>query len=268
MKYNDVSIIIQGPITKTTVFAIAKYSELAEVIVSFSCDENLPDYLKQKTNSNIKVVTYKMSDLNEYFPNLRLCLTNKYLKSTLCQFYSAKIATDISKKKYCIKTRSDEFYGNMDYFISLVRGKYNSNLFITNDLFYRRFDVFPYHPSDHLFGCNRVLMKRSFEILFETIANKKFSKYNISDFDRDCLVPEQYLCIAVLNAMHEIYGIALNANSYFNYFKKVSNNKLGNYKVCQNGEKRYWINNHNQNDQLDDMRNDYIENDQRSIKFM
>ena len=81
-------------------------------------------------------------------------------------------------------------------------------------------------------------------------------------------MPEQYLCIAVLNAMHEIYGIALNANSYFNYFKKVSSNKLGNYKVCQNGEKRYWINNHNQNDQLDDMRNDYIDNDQTSIKFM
>ena len=30
MKYNDVSIIIQGPISKTTVFAIAKYSELAD----------------------------------------------------------------------------------------------------------------------------------------------------------------------------------------------------------------------------------------------
>ena len=57
MKYNDVSIIIQGPISKTTVFAIAKYSELAEVIVSFSCDENLPDYLKQKTNSNMLLLT-------------------------------------------------------------------------------------------------------------------------------------------------------------------------------------------------------------------
>jgi hypothetical protein len=268
MKYNDVSIIIQGPITKTTIFALAKYSELAEVIVSFSCDENLPDYLKQKTNSNIKVVTYKMSDLNEYFPNLRLCGSNMYRKSTVCQFYSTKIATDISKKKFIIKTRSDEFYENIDYFIGFVRGIYNSNLFITNDMFFRRFDVFPYHSSDHLFGCNRILMKRSFEILFEIISAKKFSKYAIDDFDRDCLVPEQYLCIPVLNAMHEIYGIELNRKSYFNYFKKVSNNKLGNYKVCQNGLGNYWINNHNQNDRLDDMRVDHLNNEQRSIKFM
>lgn len=268
MKYNDVSIIIQGPISKTTVFAIAKYSELAEVIVSFSCDENLPDYLKQKTNSNIKVVTYKMSDLNEYFPNLRLCGSNMYMKSTLCQFYSTKIANDISEKKFIIKTRSDEFYENMNYFISLIRGKYNSNLLITNDMFYRRFDIHPYHPSDHLFGCNRILMKRSLEILFETIKNNKLTKYYISDLTKDCLVPEQYLCVAILNAMHEIYGIELNAHSYFNYFKKVSNKNLGNYKVCQNGLGNHWINNHNQNDRLDDMRTDYIDNDQTSIKFM
>jgi hypothetical protein len=269
MKYNDVSIIIQGPITKTTVFAIAKYSELAEVIVSFAVDQKIPDYLKQKTNGNIKVVTYSESYVeNKYFNKIKFICDVRYKRHIAFQFYAVKLGIDVSGKKFIIKTRSDEFYENMDYFISLVRGKYNSNLFITNDMFFRRFDIYPYHPSDHLFGCNYILMKRSFEILFENIENERLSKYHLHDFDKNCIVTEQHLCIAVLNAMHEIYGFELNKNSYFNFFKKVNKSNLGNYKVCHNSFKRQWINDHNQNDKLDYIETDYIDNDQRVIKFM
>ena len=63
MKYNNVSIIIQGPICKTTIFAIAKYSELAEVILSFNNDEDVPSFLKTNKNSNIKVICYRRKDL-------------------------------------------------------------------------------------------------------------------------------------------------------------------------------------------------------------
>jgi hypothetical protein len=68
--------------------------------------------------------------------------------------------------------------------------------------------------------------------------------------------------------MHEIYGFELNKNSYFNFFKKVNKSNLGNYKVCHNSFKRQWINDHNQNDKLDYIETDYIDNDQRVIKFM
>ena len=54
----------------------------------------------------------------------------------------------------------------------------------------------------------------------------------------------------------------------FNFFKKVNKSNLGNYKVCHNSFKRQWINDHNQNDKLDYIETDYIDNDQRVIKFM
>ena len=262
MKYNNVSIIIQGPICKTTIFAIAKYSELAEVILSFNNDEDVPNFLKTNKNSNIKVICYRSKETDRYVDKIKTCKMNQ--RHASYHFYSTKLGIDLSEKKFIIKARSDEFYENMDYFIKIVKS--NPKFVVTNNVFYINPNSHKCHPSDHLIGSSSVIMKRGFEILLECIESNILSKYSIDGFNVNCFSPEQYISVSLFNAMHELYGLALNKENFGRYFRKIRVNKLGNYKVANNESRMFFINNYNPNPAVHHMGIDSVE--EELIKFI
>ena len=56
MKHNDVSIIIQGPPNKTTLFSILNYKDLAEIIICFNNEnDDTKEFEKLFLNKNIKI---------------------------------------------------------------------------------------------------------------------------------------------------------------------------------------------------------------------
>ena len=77
LKHNDVTIVIQGPINKTTLFAIAKYRQLAEIIIVHSSDCNDPNYLKFKDHENLKIITYRPDEVSKYVEKIRTCNGNQ-----------------------------------------------------------------------------------------------------------------------------------------------------------------------------------------------
>ena len=259
MKHNDVSIIIQGPPNKTTLFSILNYKDLAEIIICFNNEnDDTKEFEKLFLNKNIKIITYKKNVIKNEINNLNF-------PNAVYQFYSTKIGIDISTKKYCIKTRSDEFYENMDYFIQCVKN--NENCVTTNDVFFRKFKFWKFSASDHLFGSSRKLMKQAFAFLLDSLKekdeNKRYNLYNYKyALKRDkiwyCSMPdnhlamEQYITMSFLNAIKNNQNITddgnfFNYDNFRKYFRKINVCDLGQHKVTHNrnvpGKPKFWINN-------------------------
>jgi len=257
MKYKNVSIIIQGPISKTTLFAIAKYKDLAEIIISFCSQDNQPEYLKSFCQNNIKIVTYNNADVAQAKKNLNS-------KNECYQFYSTKIAIDNSEKEFCIKTRSDEYYEKLDFFIDEVIK--NKEKVCVSNIFFRKFEYWKFSASDHIIGTKTDLFKNAFDKLWESVNLQNIFERNIKYNYNYCLklnnnwyepipknwiAPEQYITISFLNAFKEHYQIQKNTDVFnYNFFKKnfkiIDVNNLKNYKVVCNtnahGKPKFWTN--------------------------
>jgi len=240
MKHKDVTIVIQGPVTNSTIISLSSYLEIANVVLAFDCDDENPDFLKQFECDDLKIKTYKSSEIEIYFNNNLICY-KPYSSNFIRQSYSSRLGVLNTKTKFCIKTRSDEHYENIEYFINKV--KENENVIFTNNVYYRKFDFMPFHPSDHLIGSTTENMENGYNKLWHMIENKTINLNNNSSLDFKCVCPEQYLCLAFMHALQERYAIEINENNFKKYFNKVDVNKLGNYKISCNHRGQFFYNN-------------------------
>lgn len=254
-KYNDVSIVMQGPICESTIFAIAKYKNLAEIILTNMCPDDTPQFTRFKKIGDIKIITYKSHEVSDCANRIRTC--NKNNLHSCYQFYSTKLGIDHSEKSYIIKTRSDEYYENMDYFIDKVRK--NPDCVFTNNVFFRKNNFKRCHPSDHLLGATKIVFSRAMEILFEMINSGVLTKYAITNWQHNCNVPEQFFGVSLFHTLHEFYGIGQDDWNWKAFVRKIRVEKLGNYKITNNEAKRIFINNYNINIRSDDASVDPIE---------
>jgi hypothetical protein len=274
MKHDDVSIIIQGPISEITLFALSNYSKYAEVILSFSFSSTETNLFKNFFGSKFKIVTYKESEILQAKKNLNN-------GNEAYQFYSTKIAAEASNKKFCIKTRSDEYYENIDYFINYLKN--NENLVVTNNVFFRRFEYWRFHPSDHIFASKTELMKNAFKILWDSVLikdkNERYEKYKYyyalkkdkdwhSPIPYGWIAPEQYIAISYINAIKIKLNITedeiFNDDKFFKkWFRMINVSDLKPYKISynsnKNGHLKYWINNYTPDIKYDQA-NDFIIN--------
>ena len=130
----DISIIIQGPISEISLNNLDYYCQFSEVIVStwsdkpFSCD--LSQY------KNIKTLVSPLPSIKEEYN-----YGNFYF-----QCLSTLNGLSLSTKKYSIKTRSDESFSTLD---SLINKLQDDKIVTTNIMSQRDIDN-KYHPSDHL----------------------------------------------------------------------------------------------------------------------
>ena len=105
----DISVIIQGPLDNQTYEAIDSYTDQGfdEIIVSTWEDSNLTYLEKTKNDYKLIVSEYNLDNHNYNNEGYR------YFQSVTIN-EACKKATN----KYCLKTRTDELYPNLDRMIS------------------------------------------------------------------------------------------------------------------------------------------------------
>lgn len=231
MKHNDVTIIIQGPIVDSTFFALAHYYDIAKIVFSFMCNDQVPEFLKKFNSDRIKVATYFEHEIQRFYGNNIMCLDYN-CNHGIRQIYSVKKALDLVDTKYCIKTRSDEFYENIDCILSKL--KEEENTIVASDFLYKSFEEEPYYMSDHLYGSSTELLKNSFSILWELIENKKITFNECDNFNKTFCSPQQYLAIAIMNNFANTQGLKINKDNFEKHIKKIDISELGNYKIVEN----------------------------------
>ena len=101
--------------------------------------------------------------------NLKKANDNKYLTqlNMYNQMYNIYRVLDQVDTEYCIKNRSDEYYINMNDYISAMK---NNNKLIINNLFLYGKD---YYISDHIFGTNTKNFKEMINNLKDILEKRK-----------------------------------------------------------------------------------------------
>jgi hypothetical protein len=106
---------------------------------------------------------------NKDIENLKKAIDNEYyIKLNMYnQMYNIYRVLDQVDTEYCIKNRSDEYYINMDEYISIMK---TNNKLIINNLFLEGND---YYISDHIFGTNTKSFKEMIFNLKDILEKKK-----------------------------------------------------------------------------------------------
>ena len=138
----NISVVIQGPIDNRTYEAVDTYQDFGEVIVSTWDNEDISLLDKASGKYNLVLSSYDEGWQTKYNNH-----GYRYFQSTTTNA-GAKKAT----KKYCLKTRSDELYPNLDRLINNLEF-YPDRLHTTNNGFWKPESMhqMPACFSTHLF---------------------------------------------------------------------------------------------------------------------
>ena len=141
---------------------VKKYKSLCnQIIISSYLSQNLIEKLKQNV-PNIIII-------NNDYDTVRLNTEKKYPKRRTCrrvkkgfeQFHHIYNALPLIKTPYVLKTRVDQFFSNLDYFIHTM---INNDKVVMFPFYIRGALVSKCHPSDMLFGCSTKKMKEIFPL--------------------------------------------------------------------------------------------------------
>ena len=160
MYHDNLTILIQGPLDLTSINAIKNYKQFGKVVVSSWKDMNVENLEHLLAHKNIKTVLKEMPDIND--------IVGADKKSTfyyaLTSMYNGLKETDT---EFVLKTRSDEFYGNLFPFLESMENDkiICGNIFVRNDA--------SYHFGDHIFLCKTKYLLKGVEELLKCYTKKK-----------------------------------------------------------------------------------------------
>ncbi len=145
---SEITIVIQGPLSHFIYSRLHKYKKYGKVIVSTW------DYVDVSVlPKDIKVISTPLPD--------------KSLSNTISNFYYAICGMDNAMKyvktKYCIRTRGDEFYENLDNFIEKFFE--NKNKIVFGNIFSKRWVDRPLHVGDHIYIGETLIFKKVYKLL-------------------------------------------------------------------------------------------------------
>ena len=232
----DCSLIIHGPLHVNTIFTVYKYLHDYKIIICCPKPENKKIYsilkeirtLTDLEDSDISLIVYN-NILDELYNNNQ----NRYF-----HFSSVDSALQLCNTKYSVKIRSDEFYSNLSFFFNEINK--NESKIITNDVFFRKSESYPLHPSDHLVGGTTKLLKKVFNLsknLCESVDelnNNVIVKSKLNGNNN--LTPEQVLgCAAVTTIVDKKNIENLNSQELMKMtFHIVKSTDLGFYIITSN----------------------------------
>lgn len=167
---NDVTLVIQGPISKRLSNGLAKgirhietYCKFGRVIVSTWDSHGIKPSKKFLAKHNITLIEANPDDYkhmyNSYNINYQVASTLNGLK---------KVTT-----KYAIKLRSDEYYSDLSKFIKKIKD--NPEKIVANNVFFREDSYEAFHPSDHVIGGTTENMLGMFNYAF-VMCQREFGK--------------------------------------------------------------------------------------------
>lgn len=196
----DFCLLIQGPLNEISVSTIDNYlDQVDRVVISYWKQDNISILEKKiidKSQKNKKIFLVKndLPIIDDHIINAQNC----YL-----QFFSTYSGLRFIDHRFCIKVRSDESYENLRNVIFLLLE--DTKKFITNDLYFRRDEVYKYHISDHMIAGSSSIMKNAF-YMAKLFCEKKIN-VNFQAFPNNPLIPEQIITYFILIALSEIYPI-------------------------------------------------------------
>lgn len=168
----DITIIIQGPLNATSLNNLANYSEFGKIIVSHWSEDSI-DLQRQLVELQVKcknLSSISSSDPPEPFMHPGLVGSKQQEDYRYHQFQSFHEALKLCKTKYAIKTRSDEYWLNVDPL--LEEFSKDTNKLVTSNVFCKPYYGQPYHVSDHLMLARTDLLLSSMEVIASQTRNR------------------------------------------------------------------------------------------------
>lgn len=159
----DITLLIQGKLHKNCLKGINEnYSNITKNIIVSHWNNDDPKLIKElhyikKNNHNINLTIIK----NEMHIDANVFnIDNVYY-----QVYTTLEGLKKVKTKNVIKVRSDNWYGNLNFFIKEIKDdKYNCL-----NMHFRQDSRYKYHPSDILIGSNTNDLLNTFKIAYQRI---------------------------------------------------------------------------------------------------
>jgi hypothetical protein len=193
-------------------------------------------YLENYKNTPIVISTWEDSILDEsVIDKSTLIIKSKYPpipgKQNIClQLISTLNGLNYINTKYVIKIRGDETYSNLEYIESFLHQ--NDKLLYVTPIFFRKWDVIPYHISDHLIAG---LTSNVFNMFSSSYSNYN-SNYGYID-TVEVLLGKSYIdfCENKILDFNES-----NAQYMKKYYSILDLEKLKPYKIVANAFNKVW----------------------------
>lgn len=229
MDLKDYSLLIQGPAHQHGFLMCQLFKDtFGEIIYSTEAIPNdIYEYCdKHKLFDNIQLVVSDLEEIKHVLPEDIVLYGQNFHKQVLTTFNGLEKCS----KPFVIKMRSDEYFlgiDNIDYFV-------DEDLVNFTNIFFRHFETYPYHPSDHFFVARKDLLVATFSMLKDACYDN-FDKFLLTTCQNPevQLFAEQALCLALLfnitGKKIPFYDERTNIQLFHNYFNLFPCKSIGPY---------------------------------------
>lgn len=203
---DDISILIQGPISEISLSAIEDYVKFTKniIISTWNLDDNQLNNIKNRFGEicNLKII-------NEPQPNYIQMLNNNELFGVthgttwywqILGIYNGIIHCDT---EYIIRTRSDEYFKNLNPLIDKFFN--NGKKFTCGNIWFKPKKFMPLHIGDHIYIANTNILKNSITFILNVMLGKlndniNFKKivYQVGSKDGGHNHPESILAKSII----------------------------------------------------------------------
>jgi hypothetical protein len=150
-KFDNLSIVIQGPLHKNSVDAIPHYQTFGKVVVSHHPDDDLKLLENMDCSSIVRVETVR--------PDTPYIFNNQNI---YWQIITAHAGLFHVETEYTIKLRSDEYFGDLSPMIEKMY--YYPSKVITGNMHFRPDRLAKFHICDRIFGGKTDTLRNGFVV--------------------------------------------------------------------------------------------------------
>ena len=219
------TLVLQGRLREETIRMCNFHKDIETVVSTWEPEASVRKFLENAQRSNLTIIANPVPDVNGINND-----SNRYYQYT-SSFYGIEAA----KTEFIIKARTDEYYSNLDPIIAASIS--TPDKLVTNDVFFRKTKVYPYHPSDHLILGKAEYMSSVFKDCMEQCKLHTFKG-----------VPEQQIAMTfiaqkenrTISSLPTKENIAEVNRLMIKYFDIVSTSKLGEFVVKYNYMSKQW----------------------------
>lgn len=188
IKFNDITLIIQGKYDTSFLHRINEYKKIFGHIILSVWKEK---YYKDLPN-DVELIELSPKIINSKTKSDQIYNYQNLYK----QCVTTLNGLNNVKTKYVVKIRTDEFYSNMDKFCESII--INENKINTSNLFFRRDNYYRFHPSDKIIGAKTDILLKAFSDLKYRL---ELNNFKIGNYDFYKQPAESAIFTSILNSM-------------------------------------------------------------------
>jgi hypothetical protein len=230
--FEKIALVLQGPLTFNTLLSLYKYKDYHEITVVAP----VQDSTKSIAEEIVRMTDEKENHISFFNYDAKILRDQNNSQNKFFHFYSTELGLRNVSKDFVVKVRNDEFYSNLDPFFETVLN--NPQKVTTGDVFFRRHDYYPFHPSDHLVGGKTEVMLKGFATAREIAEDLEIAKnheiFKISGIPLENITSEQIMGLSFISVIHTKYAMESPINVMKSVFEIVPTERLGTFNIKQN----------------------------------